>query len=361
MLEERRRQVGIGGQRADDRRDECGHVEAAVDRAQAVLARAGSGQVDAQHRRERTDGGHHQREDQPLGAERRPAQDQRGDQHHGVGLEQVRRHTRAVADVVSHVVGDGGGVTGVVLGDACLDLAHEVGTDIGGLGEDATADPHEHRQQCGAEPEALQHRGCVAPVDEHDGGRTQEAEADGGHADDAAGAERDPHGGVAALVASRRGDANVRAYSQGHAEVADRGGERRSQDEEQRPPDANPGVAGKQEQHPEDQHDEHGKGPELPVQVGRGALLDGQRDGPHLLGALARGEHLPAEQSRHDQRRHRNQRHDDDIGEVVAGQRDGRAALLSPDERGHSSSLTWPAVMRPANTRYPRAALAAGT
>ena len=44
-----------------------------------------------------------------------------------VGLEQVGGHAGAVADVVAHVVGDGGGVAGVVLGDARLDLADQVG------------------------------------------------------------------------------------------------------------------------------------------------------------------------------------------------------------------------------------------
>src|SRR3712207_7388001 len=57
------------------------------------------------------------------------------------GLEQVGGHAGAVADVVPHVVGDHGGVAGVVLGDRPLDLADQVGPDIGRLGEDAPADP----------------------------------------------------------------------------------------------------------------------------------------------------------------------------------------------------------------------------
>ena len=58
------------------------------------------------------------------------------EQHHGdrgdrVGLEQVGRHAGAVADVVAHVVGDHGRVARVVLGDAGLDLADDVGADVG--------------------------------------------------------------------------------------------------------------------------------------------------------------------------------------------------------------------------------------
>ena len=94
------------------------------------------------------------------------AEDQRGDQRHGVGLEQVGGHARAVADVVADVVGDRGGVARVVLRNALLDLADQVGADVGGLGEDAAADPHEHGQQRRAEAEALQHAGRVRLVDD---------------------------------------------------------------------------------------------------------------------------------------------------------------------------------------------------
>ena len=144
------------------------------------------------HRGERADRRDDQREDQALVAERGLAEDQRGDQRHGVGLEQVGGHAGAVADVVADVVGDGGGVARVVLGDALLDLADQVGADVGGLGEDAAADPHEHREQRGAEAEALEHVGAPVLVDQHDDRGAEQAEADGEHADDAAGAERDP-------------------------------------------------------------------------------------------------------------------------------------------------------------------------
>ena len=82
----------------------------------------------------------------------------RAEQHHGdggdgVGLEQVGRHAGAVADVVADVVGDHGRVARVVLGDARLDLADEVGADVGGLREDAAAEPGEDRDQRAAEGE----------------------------------------------------------------------------------------------------------------------------------------------------------------------------------------------------------------
>ena len=96
------------------------------------------------------------------GREGRVAEDDGGHDGDHVGLEKVGRHARAVANVVAHVVGDGGGVARVVLGDAGLDLADQVGADVGGLGEDAAAHPHEQGEQRRAEAEAHEHgRGRV--------------------------------------------------------------------------------------------------------------------------------------------------------------------------------------------------------
>ena len=80
-----------------------------------------------------------------------------GGEHHGgdrgddVGFEQVGGHARAVADIITDIVGDRGGVARIVLGDTCLHLAHHVAADIGALGEDAAAETGENRDQRGAE------------------------------------------------------------------------------------------------------------------------------------------------------------------------------------------------------------------
>ena len=90
--------------------------------------------------------------------ERGDAEDDRRDERDLVRLEEVGRHTGAVADVVTDVVGDRRGVARVVFGDTGLDLADEVGADVGGLGEDAAADPQEQREQRATEPEADEDR-----------------------------------------------------------------------------------------------------------------------------------------------------------------------------------------------------------
>ena len=197
-LGEAARQVDVGQHHAGHGGDARGDVERPVDRRQAVLARLGPGEVDAAHRGQRADGRDQQREHEALVAEGLRAEDQRGDQGDGVRLEEVGGHAGAVADVVAHVVGDRRGVARVVLGDVLLDLADQVGADVGGLGEDAAADTHEHGEQGGAEAEALEHVGGLVLEEQHDEAGAEQAEADGEHADHGAGAEADLHGRLAA-------------------------------------------------------------------------------------------------------------------------------------------------------------------
>ena len=79
-----------------------------------------------------------------------------GDGGHHIGLEQVGRHAGAVADIVAHVVGDGGGVARIIFRNARFDLAHHVAADVRTLGEDAAAETGEDRDQRGAEGERHQ-------------------------------------------------------------------------------------------------------------------------------------------------------------------------------------------------------------
>ena len=85
------------------------------------------------------------------------AQDHAPDDGAHVGLEEVGAHPADVAHVVAHEVGDDRGVAGVVLGDARLDLAHQVGSHVGGLRVDAAAHAGEQRDRRGAEAEPGEH------------------------------------------------------------------------------------------------------------------------------------------------------------------------------------------------------------
>ena len=74
-------------------------------------------------------------------------QDHRDADGDDIGFEQVGGHAGAVADIVADVVGDDGRVAGIVLGNSGLDLADQVGADVGGLGEDAAAETGEDRDR----------------------------------------------------------------------------------------------------------------------------------------------------------------------------------------------------------------------
>jgi hypothetical protein len=141
-----------------DRQDR-GDPEALVERAHDRLLGAEAHEIGADDGGEDADPADDQRQAHEGGELLGRAGDEQGDQHHGgadgddIGFEQVGGHAGAVADIVADIVGDHGRVAGVVLGDAGLDLADEVGADVGGLGEDAAAETGEDGDERRAEGE----------------------------------------------------------------------------------------------------------------------------------------------------------------------------------------------------------------
>jgi hypothetical protein len=77
----------------------------------------------------------------------------------------------AVADHVADKVSDDRGVARVVLGNAGLDLAHEVRTHVRSLGVDAAAELHEQRDERRAEAVARLHD-TATPMSRDDGNNT---------------------------------------------------------------------------------------------------------------------------------------------------------------------------------------------
>src|SRR5207249_12265964 len=61
--------------------------------------------------------------------------------------EQIRAAPGAIPHVVPHEVRDHRRVAGIVLRDPRLDLAHQVGAHVGGLGVDAAAELGEQRDR----------------------------------------------------------------------------------------------------------------------------------------------------------------------------------------------------------------------
>ena len=132
--------------------------EALVERAHDRALGAEPDHVGADDRGDDADAADQQRQDHQRHQQRRSAERER-DRHHGdadghdIGLEQIGGHSGAVADIVADVVRDHRRVAGIVLGNSGLDLADEVGADVGGLGEDAAAETGEDRNERGAEGE----------------------------------------------------------------------------------------------------------------------------------------------------------------------------------------------------------------
>ena len=267
----------------EDRRDDHGLVERVDDR---VLAAPDACEVRPDHRREDRDAAERERVEPQLAGREGGAEQHHGDGGDRVGLEQVGGHAGAVADVVAHVVGDHGRVARVVLGDPGLDLADEVGADVGGLREDAAAETGEDRDERAAEREPDQVvdgrlRAVAEPVREDPvvAGDAEQAEADDEQARHRAGAERDLERRRDAL-AGRLRRPDVRAHGDVHADEAGGGREERADRESDRraPPELR--VEADREQ----RHDGHERDRRvLLLEVRGGALLDGTRDLLHPL------------------------------------------------------------------------------
>ena len=266
------------------------------------------------------DGADQQREDDPVDvagdAHQRQAQDQRGDDGDFVGLEDVRRHTGAVAHVVAHLVGDDGRVARVIFFQALFDLADEVGAHVGGLGVDAAADAHEQRQQRAAEAEAQQRIRRGLAEDDEDGGAAQQAQAVGQHAGDGARAVSNAQRIAVALnlVLAHRGrrHPDVALHGHAHAELADDQGERGAQDEGDGPAkgDRDAGIVAEHldrfrrrlrdpdaaKQSKDQDADERQNRPELLAQIRIRAFLNGGPDADHGVRALVLAHHIAEEQ-----------------------------------------------------------------
>ena len=161
-----------------------------------------------------------------------------------VRLEQVRATTGAVTDVVADEVRDDARVAGVVLRDALLDLADEIGADVGGLGVDAAAQLREEGDERGAEAEADDEERRVldrlrgqATEGREDAVDAEQRQGDDEEARDGAAAHRDLHRLDEAPSRGRR-RAHVGLDADVHADDAGRHRARRADEEREAGPPA---------------------------------------------------------------------------------------------------------------------------
>ena len=226
------------------------------------------------------------------------AQSGGGDDGAYIGLVQVGTHTGHVAHVVAHVVGDNGGVAGVILGDTGFHLTHQVGTHVGGLGEDTAAHTGEQSHGAGTHAEGQHGTGDVRRLQmEHEAqqhepdGDVQQTETHHGEAHDGAGGERHPQTLVQTLAAGVGGAAVGLGGDPHPHEAAETGEEAAGQEGEGHEPGQQ--MAGSHDaQHHDHAGEEDTDDGVLPPQVGVCSLTDGAGDLAHQRGALLKAQHL---------------------------------------------------------------------
>ncbi len=279
-----------------DQGQEGAGVDAAGQRLQQDLLRgllAGAHQEDAQDRKDHADAGDdHGRQDAAQAVAGGHAQDRGGEDGAGVGFVQVGAHAGHVADVVADVVGDGGRVARVVLGDAGFDLADQVGADVGRLGEDAAADAGEQGLGRSAHAEGQHGGGDDGELadafrdemaqDDEPQRDVQQGQADDHQAHDGAGAEGDLQPLVQGVLGAGGGAVGGES-GRAHAQEAGQAGEEAAGDEGER----HPGVLRMQhERHEgkenEDQEEDERHDPVLPLEVDHGPFLHVAGDALHV-------------------------------------------------------------------------------
>ena len=247
------RPQGNGGQSG-------GYDEAFVHRTHDVLGGAQLDEEGTDHRGDDAGAANNQRIQHHLAGqygiarEEDRGQDHSGHDGHRIGLEQISRHAGAVANIVAHVIGDGGGVAGVILGDAGLDLAHQITADIGALGEDATAKTGEDGDQRCAKAQAHQGINKFTARNTHfqqhriSDRHAQQGQASHQHAGNGAGFEGDLQTFAQAL-AGTLGSAHIGADRDVHANITRRTRKHRADQEGRRD-----GNIEKQQQNKKDHH-----------------------------------------------------------------------------------------------------------
>ena len=87
----------------------------------------------------------------------RGSENGRTDDGTNVRFEEVCAHTSDVADVVTNVVSDCGGVAGIVFRNPGFNFTDKIGTDVSRFRVDTATDAREERNRRSAEAEARQY------------------------------------------------------------------------------------------------------------------------------------------------------------------------------------------------------------
>ena len=216
-----------------------------------------------------------------------------GENGTNIALIEVSAHAGHVTDIVTDVVSDGSGVTGVILRDTGLDLTDKVSAHVGSLGEDAAA--HTAKQSHEGSAHAKHDHGVGHILSgqlgdlQQDGqpdGNIQQAQAYHGEAHDGAGGECNIETLVQTLRSSLSGT-GVCVGGDLHADEASKGRPDAAGDEcEGDEPVVKHAHCGKNQQQDEDDDENLCNGGVLMLQISICTFPDCRRDFHHSFIAL---------------------------------------------------------------------------
>ena len=217
----------------EDGKDNRGGIGAHVQGARRVLALAGADKEHADDRGQDAGGGKDKgqrdivdRVESGVAGVQRRAQNHDRDDAGYVGVKDVSTHSCHVTDVIADIVGDHSGVARVVLRQAQLDLAHQVGADVCRFGIDPAAGLGQQGQRAGAKAKAEDDLGVLK--DQIEDAHAEHGQPDDRHTHDAASAkgQRKRFGQSILGCCGRFGVGDQRDL---HAKVARQGGAQSAQ------------------------------------------------------------------------------------------------------------------------------------
>ena len=217
-----------------------------------------------------------------------------GDDGTDIGFKQVSAHACDVADVVTDVISDNGGVTGVVLRDTGFDFTDKVGADVSRFGINTAA--HTRKQRDGGSTQRKAGQDIRVSGYHINEACTEETETYNAHAHDSAAGEGDGKSCVhTAILGGCRG-ADVCPGGNVHSDKACRGG-KDGADEEAVGCDPVDAESDEDEQ----DHDKEDEDPVLRHQEGSCALVDVVRDLNHTVSSCILSGNLLDQEKREQQ------------------------------------------------------------
>ena len=214
-----------------------------------------------------------------------------------IGLKQVCAHTGHIAHIVAHIVGNGGRVPGVILGDTGFHLANQISAHICRLGIDAAAHAGKQSNRGSTKRETGQYVGVAG--DQIHEAASQKSKSHHAHAHDSTAGEGNGQSFVHSGVFGGSGSTDIGFGGHIHAAVAGNGGEDSTH---QKGHCGNPADA--QSHSYKENHHEYNQNPVFGHQKCLSALMD---EGGNLLHPLRTGilrRHLAGQINRKEQRNH---------------------------------------------------------